>query len=464
MVQARVIVAGIKSGAGKTTIATGLMAALAGRGLQVQGFKVGPDYIDPGFHAAVTGRPSRNLDSFFLPEETLVEIYLRSAATADVSVIEGVMGLHDGRAGSGAGSTAEIARTLKSPVLLVVDVSSMGQSAAAMVLGYAGLDPRVRIAGVILNRVSGQRHREIVQEAIERVTGIPVVGCLGRDAGLELPSRHLGLTPAVETAGLSAVLDRLAVVVSEALDLDRIMAIAGTAGELAPPARLLFGRLPPAGRLPVAVAMDTAFNFYYQDGLDYLESLGAELLPFSPLTAPRLPEGAAGLIIGGGFPEMFLPELSANVSLHEDLRRKAAGGLPVYAECGGLMYICRGIKDLEGRYWPVAGLVPAVCGMQKRLAGMGYRQAVTQRPGILGPAGMTLRGHEFHYSNLEAEEDLPPAYFLTEKNQPEGYSKGQVLASYLHLHWAGNPEAAQNFLAACRKYAGKNREKQGVGK
>lgn len=458
MAQARVIIAGIKSGVGKTTIATGLMAALARRGLQVQGFKVGPDYIDPGYHTAVTGRPSRNLDSFLLPEETLVELYLRAADAADVSVIEGVMGLHDGRAGSSVvsskGSTAEVALILKSSVLLVLDASSLGQSAAAMVLGYANLNPRVKMAGVILNRVAGQRHREILQAAIEDATGIPVVGCLGREAQLELPSRHLGLTPAVEMAELADMLDRLAVVVGEALDLDRIMSLACLAEELVDQAAPLFPTQPPPDRVSVAVARDKAFNFYYQDALDYLESCGAELLPFSPLTDARLPVGAAGLIIGGGFPEMFLPELSANVSLQKDLRLKTARGLPLYAECGGLMYICRGIRDLEGRYWEMAGIVPAVCSMQKRLAGMGYREAVTRSSGVLGPAGTVLRGHEFHYSRLESQEDFPRAYLLRESNLMDGYASGTVLASYLHIHWAGNPAAAQNFLAACRKYAG----------
>ncbi|MDF9408853.1 cobyrinate a,c-diamide synthase [Pelotomaculum isophthalicicum JI] len=454
MVQARVVIAGVKSGAGKTTVATGLMAALARRGLQVQGFKVGPDYIDPGYHTAVTGRPSRNIDSFLLPEETIRELYLRAAATADIGIIEGVMGLYDGRAGSGAGSTAEVARILKSPVLLVLDAASLGQSAAAMVLGYARYDPRVNITGVILNRVAGERHREILQKAIEEATGIPVVGCLEREADLEMPSRHLGLTPAVEMEDLDKVLDRLAYIVGKALDLDRIITLAERAEELSPPERPLFALLPVTGRLPVAVALDAAFNFYYRDALDYLESRGADLLPFSPLTDTRFPAGAAGLIIGGGFPEMFLPELSNNTTLHEDIRQKAAGGLPIYAECGGLMYLCRAIKDLDGKRWPMAGLVPAVCGMQKRLAGMGYREAVTHGSSILGPAGLTVKGHEFHYSRLEVEEGYAWAYRLTDNNRLEGYASGSVLASYLHLHWAGSPAAANNFLAKCRAYAG----------
>ncbi|MDN5347347.1 MAG: cobyrinic acid a,c-diamide synthase [Clostridia bacterium] len=455
MAQARIIIAGVKSGVGKTTIATGLMAALARRGLKVQGFKVGPDYIDPGYHTAATGRPSRNLDSFLLSEDVLREIYLRAAATADVAVIEGVMGLYDGQARSGAGSTAEVARILKAPVLLVVDATSLGQSAAAMVLGYACFDPEIKIAGVILNRVAGRRHREILQPAIEGATGIPVVGCLERETRMELPSRHLGLIPAVEIKGLAAVLDRLATVVSKALDLDRILAVAGQAEELVPPVQLLFPAQPPREHLPIAIARDAAFNFYYQDALDYLEACGAELIPFSPISDSRLPAGVTGVIIGGGFPEIFLSELVANVSLQEDLRRQVTKGLPLYAECGGLMYLCRGLEDLEGRYWPLAGIVPAICRINKRLASMGYWQAVTWRSGILGPAGMTLRGHEFHYSSLEVEEGFPWAYCLTESNRPEGYASGSVLASYLHLHWTGSPAAAQNFLGACRKYAGR---------
>lgn len=454
MVQARVVIAGVKSGAGKTTVAAGLMAALARRGLQVQGFKIGPDYIDPGYHTEVTGRPSRNLDSFLLPEETIRELYLRAAATADIGVIEGVMGLYDGRAGSGAGSTAEVARILKSPVLLVLDAGSLGQSAAAMVLGYAGYDPGVNITGVILNRVAGERHREILQKAIEQATGIPVVGCLGREADLELPSRHLGLTPVVEMAGLDKALDRFAHIVGKALDLDRIITLAGRAKELRLPERSLFAPLPVTGRLPVAIARDAAFNFYYQDALDYLESQGVDLLPFSLLADARLPADAAGLIIGGGFPEMFLPELAANTAIQEDINQKVVGGLPLYAECGGLMYLCRAIEDFDGRRWPMTGLVPAVCRMQKRLAGMGYREAITQGSSILGPAGLTVKGHEFHYSRLKVEEDYPWAYRLTENNQLEGYASGSVLASYLHLHWAGSPVAANNFLAKCHAYTG----------
>jgi cobyrinic acid a,c-diamide synthase len=448
----RVVIAGVKSGVGKTSIAAGLMSALAEKGIKVQGFKVGPDYIDPTYHAAATGRPSRNLDSFLVPPEAVLECFARAARDADVAVVEGVMGLFDGKEPSGRHSTAEMARLLRAPVLLVVDVSSMGQSAAAVVEGYRQFDPRVKVAGVILNRVAGERHLRLVQEAVEKRAGVPVVGAFRREELVPLPQRHLGLVPAVEKDELAEAVKRLGEVVGSRLDLDRIMELAGEAGPL--PAREggAFPREKAEPRVRIGIARDAAFHFYYQDSLELLEAYGAELVAFSPLEDRALPPGIAGLYIGGGFPELFLERLASNQGLIQSLRAAAAGGLPIYAECGGLMYLCQEVQDAEGRAWPMVGLVPAVCRMEKKLVAMGYRTALCLRPNLLLPAGGKIRGHEFHYSRLERRLDpFPWAYSL--EGPQEGYAQGNLLATYLHVHFVGCPGAAENFIRRCREYA-----------
>jgi cobyrinic acid a,c-diamide synthase len=453
----RIAIAGVKSGVGKTTIATGIMAALARRGIKVQGFKVGPDYIDPTYHTAATGRVSRNLDTFLVGPEAVRESFARACRGADLAVIEGVMGLFDGREGSGEGSTAEICRLLKVPVVLVVDASSLGQSAAALVWGFSRFDPVVEVAGVILNRVAGPRHAALLKEAVEGATGIPVVGILGREESLTLPSRHLGLVPAVEEEELARAARRLGEVMSDRVDLDRLVRLAQNARPLDPPASSVFPPEPGGPKVVVALARDRAFHFYYQDTLELLEALGAELVPFSPLETPKLPPKTAGVYIGGGFPEVFLEPLAANRGLKEDLRRAVATGMPVYAECGGLMYLCREVRDLEGRSWPMVGLVPAACRMEGRLVGLGYREAEALRPSLLFAAGRRVRGHEFHYSRLEPEgPDFPWAYRLRDgAGRPclEGYARASLLASYLHLNLLGYPEAAAGFLEAARTYA-----------
>ncbi|OIQ12754.1 cobyrinate a,c-diamide synthase [Neomoorella thermoacetica] len=459
MTYKRIVIAGTRSGVGKTSIATGLMAALAARGLKVQGFKVGPDYIDPGYHTLATGRPSRNLDTYLMTPAAVLEAFERAAATSDIAVIEGVMGLYDGHRDTGSGSTATIARLLAAPVLLVVDATSLGQSVAAEVLGYRSLDPGVNLAGVILNRVSSEGHLEVLRQAIEEYTGIPVVGWLRRGSLTPLPSRHLGLIPAGEQEDLGPVLAELAATIATGLDLERVLALATQAGPLPAGGSRLFAAAGAGVRekIPVAVALDKAFNFYYQDSLDYLAVLGAELLPFSPLEDDRLPAGAAGIIIGGGFPEIFLAPLTDNRPLLADLRRQVARGIPLYAECGGLMYLAREIIDLEGSKWPMAGIVPAACRMQKSLAGLGYREARLCRETLVGHRDDCLRGHEFHYSTMTSKDtDFPPAYTWEHRGSIwyDGYGTRQIVASYLHLHFLGNVGAAQNFLAACRAYKG----------
>ncbi len=491
----RLLIAGTHSGVGKTTISTGIMTALALRGMTVQGFKVGPDYIDPSYHSGATGRISRNLDTWLLGEN-LVPLFEKASAGADIAIIEGVMGMFDGIKGQkAAGSCANVAALVGAPVILIVDVRSTAYSAAALVHGFASFDPGVRVAGVILNRVGSANHLGMVREAVEGL-GIPVVGHLGREDRFTLPERHLGLVPLAERGSQADYFKALAVVIEQGIDLDRIVALArdwqeerertlrsgetaawavmtgprrralgldqaGTGIETSGDAQMRSGgdaqeQAAPRAADPVriAVARDEAFSFYYQDGLDSLVSLGAEIVSFSPLHDRELPPGTEGIIIGGGFPESFPQQLEDNQAMHRSLRQAHARGVPVYAECGGLMYLCREIKGFEGESFAGAGLVPAVCAMYPRLQGMGYREGVFVQDSLLGPKGARARGHEFHYSSLQYERESF-AYRLTdaggEDKGPEGYAGKNILASYLHLNFAGNPDLAASFLQACRQ-------------
>ncbi|WP_227766486.1 cobyrinate a,c-diamide synthase [Zhaonella formicivorans] len=453
----RVVLAGTHSGVGKTTIATGIMTYLSRLGYKVQPYKVGPDYIDPSYHSYATGNISRNLDAFLTGEEKLKQLFLVSAAKADLAVIEGVMGLYDGhRNGDYKSSTAEIAKLLQAPVILILNVHSMAQSAAAMVLGYKLMDPEVKIAGVILNRVGSQRHLQMVKHSIEEHTGIPVVGFIGRHEELTLPERHLGLVPLGEREELKNCFGMLAERIGANLDVAKLLSIAHSACELEAPDAMEIQSCR-SEKIRVAIARDEAFSFYYQDGLDYLAMLGVEWVPFSPLWDKSLPGDISGLFIGGGFPEMFLKQLAQNTALKHEIADQAACGLPVYAECGGLMYLCQNIIDFEGKEYPMVGVVPASAKMEKRLVGMGYREYEVLLPSILAQAGEKIRGHEFHYSALLVQgQDFPWAYqYVNGEGQMtrEGYARGNVLASYLHFHFAGNPKAAAAFVEKCRLFA-----------
>lgn len=450
----RLLIAGTHSGSGKTTIATAVMALLSGTGLKVQPYKVGPDYIDPGFHQVATGRVSRNLDTFFLGEEGVREIFARSAARADISIIEGVMGLYDGIGAGDDGSSARVAELLNCPVLLVVDARSMAASAAAVVWGFANLPGGVPLAGVILNRVASPRHLKVLQGAIEDKTGVPVVGGIPRNLDLQMPERHLGLVPSVETGEVKTLVGKLAARLAPYLPLDKLLGLARSA----PPIRVeqkLFA-VQPGEPVRLGVVRDRAFNFYYRDGLDLLETMGAELVYCSALDDGRLPPGLDGLYMGGGFPEMFLEQLAANRSFAEELRARVQRGMPLYAECGGLMYLCRGIRDFDGREWPGAGILPARCRMEKKRVALGYVSATALRDNVLVGGGTELRGHEFHYSRLDGGE-LAPAYHLhkTGGHDPghlDGHAHGNVLATYLHIHFAGSPEAARGLLRSCARF------------
>ncbi|MDI1455594.1 cobyrinate a,c-diamide synthase [Streptomyces sp. ATE26] len=448
----RLVVAAPASGSGKTTVATGLMAAFAARGLAVSPHKVGPDYIDPGYHALAAGRTGRNLDAYLCGPELVAPLFLHGARGCDLAVVEGVMGLYDGAAGQGElASTAHVAKLLRAPVVLVVDASSQSRSVAALVHGFASWDPEVRIGGVILNKVASDRHEALLREALD-ASGVPVLGVLRRAARVDTPSRHLGLVPAAErrAAAVDAVA-AMAAAVSEGCDLDALLRLARSAGAVpgAPwdPAEALAAAAGPAGRRRpvVAVAGGPAFTFSYAEHAELLAAAGAEVVTFDPLRDEKLPAGTDGLVVGGGFPEVYAAELSANEPLREAVAGLALGGAPVAAECAGLLYLCR---ELDGR--PMCGVLDAGARMGERLT-LGYREAVAVGDSVLAVAGTRTRGHEFHRTVVEPGAGAAPAWGLTAPvRRVEGFVQQGVHASYLHTHWAAAPGAARRFVERCR--------------
>ncbi|GAA4839262.1 cobyrinate a,c-diamide synthase [Paenibacillus vulneris] len=457
----KIVIAGTGSGVGKTTLTIGLMAALQRLGRKVQGFKCGPDYIDPTYHTAVTGRISRNLDSYMLTHDTVKEIYARASREADISVIEGVMGFYDGKnPKTNEGSTAEISLLLEAPVLLVVNCQSMARSAAAIVRGFQLLEPRVNIVGVIANKVGSEGHYKLVREAIEQGCGIPVVGYMKREDHIEMPERHLGLVPSIERGELQPFFDKLAELISATVDVERIWELAQSPAvslseeaESASAFRRRTGRSGPPIR--IAVAKDAAFNFYYQENFELLEAYGAECVFFSPLAGETLPEGVQGLYLGGGFPEEFAEVLSANEAVKQSIRQAIDQGLPTLAECGGFMYLTESIEHTDGRKHSMLGLIPGSVKMQKKLAALGYRD-ITGREGnfLLGPSDRA-KGHEFHYSTFQPNEgaDISSAYETKGLRgmKQEGYinESGSLVAGYTHIHFASSPELAERWVERC---------------
>ena len=445
-----VVVAGTSSGAGKTTVACGLIGALRSRGLRVQGFKVGPDYIDPSYHALASGRPGRNLDAFLSGPDLIAPLARHGAAGADVAVVEGVMGLFDGASGQGElASTAHVSKLLGAPVLLVVDAAAMARSAAAVVHGYRTFDHEVDIAGVVLNRLGSDHHEQLLCEAIEPL-GVPVVGALRRDPRVAAPERHLGLVPAGERAARTgAALDALAAAVERHVDLDAVLALAWRA---APPPSRAWSPAPggePAAGARIAVARGPAFSFHYQENLELLEAAGAELLPFDPLRDEELPPDAGAVLLAGGFPEVFGAELSANERLRTEVGAFARAGHPILAECGGLLYLCSELDD-----HPMCGVLPARARMTGRLT-LGYREATAVASTPWLHAGERVRGHEFRYSAVDQPGPSGPpaaAWTLTARGteRREGFVVGAVQASYLHVHWAAYPHLALRLARASR--------------
>ncbi|WP_176736097.1 MULTISPECIES: cobyrinate a,c-diamide synthase [unclassified Streptomyces] len=452
----RLVVAAPSSGSGKTTVATGLMAAFAARGLAVSPHKVGPDYIDPGYHALATGRTGRNLDAYLCGPELVAPLFLHGARGCDIAVVEGVMGLYDGAAGEGElASTAQVAKLLGAPVVLVVDASAQSRSVAALVHGFVSWDPQVRVGGVILNKVGSARHEELLREALDSV-GVPVLGALRRARLVETPSRHLGLVPVAERRALAvSAVSEMAELVSRGCDLPALERLARSAGTVpGGPAPWAPGLSPthdgpsPSTEGPkprVAVAGGPAFTFSYAEHTELLTAAGAEVVTFDPLHDEELPEGAAGLVIGGGFPEVYAAELSANEPLRKAVAELALSGAPVAAECAGLLYLCR---ELDGS--PMCGVLDATARMAERLT-LGYRDAVAVGDSVLAAAGTRMRGHEFHRTVVEPGAGAAPAWGIRgRERRVEGFVQRGVHASYLHTHWASEPGVARRFVERCR--------------
>ena len=450
-----VVVAGVRSGVGKTTIATGIMGALTRRGYAVQPFKAGPDYIDPSYHQGACGVPSRNLDPWLLPHPAVLELYEKASAQRQISVVEGVMGLFDGHSSlDEEGSTAQLAKLLGAPVLLVADASKVARSVAAEVLGYQQFDPSLNLAGVILNGVGGPGHLQFCRPQIEATTGLPVLGYLPTRLEFAQPERHLGLIPTVEGTVARQWYDALIAQVEETIDIGRIAELARQCAAPRPThlsAAPVYPLEPQPQRAVIALAQDKAFNFYYQDSLDLLEAWGAEIAPFSPLEDAALPEGAGGVYLGGGFPEMFAAELSANRPMLDSIRQAAARGLPIYGECGGLMYLGRSLTGFDGVAHPMAGLIPAASAMSQSRLSLGYREVEARANGPLLASGRRVRGHEFHWSTLEQPpQDSESAYrVVNQGGRPDGFRAGSVWATYVHIHLGSSPELAPRFVETC---------------
>ena len=431
----RILIAGTHSGVGKTTLAAGIMAALSRRGLRVQGFKVGPDFIDPTFHRAATGRIGRNLDGWMLTRETNLEVFSRAVEDADVAVIEGVMGLFDGKDGrSLSGTTAEMAIWLDAAVVLVLDASALAGSAAAVVHGFDTLIPELRITAVVANRIAGQTHYDYLRESIQSRCRPEPIGYLPHDPELVIPDRHLGLHLA-EEAMPPERLDRLAACVEAHIDLDRLLELSARPMP-APPSASGEG-LPRRAR--IGVARDRAFCFYYPENLELLCAYGAELVEFSPVTGHALPPALDGIYFGGGYPELDAEALAANSSMRSAISQFIIRDGPVYAECGGFMYLTEGIADVDGRVWPMAGVFPTVARMRNSLARIGYTE-VEISPGEMA------RGHQFRYSEIDA---MPETVY---RPYPGGYRVRCATGSYVHLHFLSCPGFAKRFVDACAQW------------
>ncbi|MFE9188463.1 cobyrinate a,c-diamide synthase [Micromonospora sp. NPDC007208] len=442
----RVVVAAPASGHGKTTVATGLLAALRRRGLTVSPHKVGPDYIDPGYHALAAGRPGRNLDPFLVGADRIAALLRHGASVptpADIAVVEGVMGLHDGAVGRrDYASTAHVARLIEAPVLLVLDTTAQGRSAAALTLGMAAFDPAVRIGGVILNRVGSPRHEALLRDALAEV-GVPVLGAVTRAAEVAAPARHLGLVPVAERAPESvAIVTALAELVEATVDLDAVLDLARTAPPLTTPAWDPVAAVGgPAGveRPRVALAGGPAFTFSYAETAELLAAAGADVVTVDPLRDPALPTGTRAVVIGGGFPEAYAQTLADNTALRAEL---ADFDGPIVAECAGLLYLGRSLDGV-----PMCGRLDLTARMTDRLT-LGYREARAVTGSPVARAGEAVRGHEFHRTTTDPGHGEAPAWRWNDAEH--GFVAGRVHASYLHTHWAGHPDAARRLVEACR--------------
>ena len=438
-----IILAGTHSGCGKTTVTLGVMAALCKRGVTVQPFKCGPDFIDPTLHRLVTGKVSRNLDVRMCGAEYVQQLFGKHAPKDGISIVEGVMGLFDG----GNGSAARLSTLLDIPVILVVDVRSAAESVAAVIKGFETLDPQVRVAGVILNRVGSERHHQMIADAVKKYCRADIIGALPRDSTISLPSRHLGLHMGAE---VHLNQQRLIDLMEQHLDLDRLQELSqlSKVPELPYPKPETRNQKP-ADNVRLGVAWDEAFCFYYQDNLDMLKEAGAEIVIFSPLHDKALPDNLDGIYLGGGYPELHAAELSNNASMREAIRLFSQSDRPVYGECGGFMYLTSSITDTKGREHPMAGVYPVASRMQKRLRRLGYRQVEMQTGTVLGTKGSCCYGHEFHYSEIDEMPSKVERGYILDDGRVEGYLVNNTLAGYVHLHWGRTPEVARNFVQTC---------------
>ncbi|QPQ35313.1 cobyrinate a,c-diamide synthase [Lysinibacillus sp. JNUCC-52] len=446
----RFVLAGTGSGVGKTTFTIGLMKALQEKGKVVQGFKCGPDYIDPSYHTAVTGRVSRNIDSWMFSHDAVRDIVARASMDADVSIIEGVMGFYDGKSPlSDEGSAADISVVTESPVILIVNCASMARSVAAVVKGFQLLSDKPNIVGVIANQVGSVGHYEIAKAAIEQECGIPVIGYLKRETGIDIPSRHLGLIPAIERGELDSFFDKLGALMAETIDLDLLLSL--TKAPVLQETGQLFATQPTKD-ICIAVAKDAAFNFYYEENLALLRAKGATVQFFSPLANEPVPAEADGLYIGGGFPEEFADTLAKNAIVKSSIREAITKGLPTLAECGGFMYLTEAITNSQGERHEMLGVIPGEVAMQTKLAALGYREIFGTTSNFLIGQDEQAKGHEFHYSSYSGTHETP-AYETKGRfgNKQEGYQNGNLVAGYTHFHFVSNPKLVDNWLTACKK-------------
>jgi cobyrinic acid a,c-diamide synthase len=458
MTERRMVIAGTGSGVGKTTLTIGVMAALMKKGLTVQGFKCGPDYIDPSYHTAVTKRASRNLDSWMLTKDLVLDIFKHGSQGSDISIIEGVMGFFDGKSPeTNEGSTAEISMIMKSPVLLVVNCESMARSAAAIVKGFQLFAKGPNIVAVIANKVGSEGHFQLVKKAIEQECHVPVIGYLKRELDIEIPERHLGLIPSMERGELDSFFDKLGTLVSETVDIDRLLELAFAEPLEASRKSSIFEKQRDH-LVKVAVAKDSAFNFYYPENLEIMEAKGIEIVYFSPLADEEVPEDVDGLYIGGGFPEEFAQDLACNLKAKRSVKQAIESGLPTLAECGGFMYLTEFIETTDKKRFEMAGVIPGSVRMQTKLAALGYREITGQNANFI-LEDMSARGHEFHYSTFHTlEEDVPYAYETIGMRgaNKEGYLLHNLAAGYTHFHFASCPEMVENWIKKCLENRGKH--------
>jgi len=455
----RIVIAGAFSGCGKTTVTIGVLKAFADRGLKVQPFKAGPDYIDPMFHTYITGRHSRNLDSWMLGEDILAHLFEKNCRDADIAVIEGVMGMYDGVGGrSSVGSTAHVAKILKAPVVLVLDAGRMSMSAAAVVKGFREFDPEAGVRGVIFNNVGGAGHYSMLKDAVEKNTGVKALGYLARNEGINIPERHLGLVTSAEIKDLREKADRIGSLAAGSIDMEALAALASDAPSLEKHTADLGINEGGIG-VKVGVAFDGAFNFYYRDNLDLLAELGAELVYFSPLNDDSLPDGLDGMYIGGGYPEVWAGELMQNKSMRDAIKAAVNGGMPVYAECGGLMYMTGSIVQRSGESYEMTGILPGASVMTPSLKRFGYVEIETVEDNILSKRGDRIRGHEFHYSASTFGGSVKGCFRASRAGKIDGavswecgFKYRNLVAGYPHLHFWSNPDFAVNFLKSCRQF------------